>query len=173
LVVHTYQMCILMLFNQAEKFTYAEITKLTNIPEQDLNLHLLSLAHPHVKVLLKKPNTKAIEKNHTFEWNPTYTNPLFKVKIPVMAEMVVKPPTPEVPSSVLEARKNRVEAALVRVMKARKTLEHNQLIAEVVKQLSARFAVDPAFIKKRIESLIEREYLARDKDNRRIYNYVA
>jgi hypothetical protein len=59
-----------------------------------------------------------------------------------------------------------VEAALVRVMKARKTLEHNNLIAEVVKQLTGRFAVEPAFIKKRIESLIEREYLKRDSENR-------
>jgi len=58
-------------------------------------------------------------------------------------------------------------------MKARKTLDHNNLIAEVVKQLSARFAVEPAFIKKRIESLIEREYIARDKDNRRLYHYLA
>jgi len=79
----------------------------------------------------------------------------------------------DVPAGVLEARKNRVEAALVRVMKARKTLDHNNLLAEVVKQLSARFAVEPAFIKKRIDSLIEREYIQRDKDNRRLYHYLA
>lgn len=29
------------------------------------------------------------------------------------------------------------------------------------------------FIKKRIESLIEREFLARDKDDARLYNYLA
>jgi hypothetical protein len=29
------------------------------------------------------------------------------------------------------------------------------------------------FIKKRIESLIEREYLARDKDDARLYHYLA
>ncbi len=35
------------------------------------------------------------------------------------------------------------------------------------------FSAAAQFIKKRIESLIEREYLARDKDDARIYNYLA
>jgi cullin 3 len=43
-------------------------------------------------------------------------------------------------------------------MKARKALNHNELIAEVTKQLSTRFNPAPQFIKKWIESLIEREY---------------
>lgn len=58
-------------------------------------------------------------------------------------------------------------------MKARKTMEHNNLIAEVTKQLSARFVPNPIIIKKRIESLIEREYLERSKNDRKVYNYLA
>jgi len=126
-------------------------------------------------VLLKLPNTNKIAKDHIFKYNTGFINQLFKIKIPTLAAKVSTEATAkkEVPPSVLEARKNRVEAAVVRIMKARKTLDHNNLIAEVVKQLSARFAVEPTFIKKRIESLIEREYLSRDKDNRRIYHYMA
>jgi len=67
----------------------------------------------------------------------------------------------------------RVEAAIVRIMKARKALNHNDLIAEVTRQLQARFSATPQFIKKRIESLIEREYLERDEADRRKYNYLA
>jgi len=175
LVVHTYQMCILMLFNQHEKYKYEDVKKATNIPDEELQRHLLSLAHPKVQVLKKIPNTKAIAPDHVFQWNAQFTNPLFKVKIPLLSttSVAASAKKQEVPPSVLEARKNRVEAAVVRIMKARKTLDHNNLIAEVVKQLSARFAVEPTFIKKRIESLIEREYLARDKDNRRLYHYIA
>jgi cullin 3 len=58
-------------------------------------------------------------------------------------------------------------------MKARKTMDHNDLIAEVSRQLSNRFTPDPIFVKKRIESLIEREYLERLADNRKCYRYLA
>merc|ERR1712150_321473 len=78
-----------------------------------------------------------------------------------------------VPLVVEEDRRHLVEASLVRIMKARKTLHHNDLIAEVTKQLSVRFTPSPQFIKKRIESLIEREYLERSSDNRKVYMYVA
>ena len=48
-------------------------------------------------------------------------------------------------------RQPLVEAAVVRIMKSRKMLDHNALVAEVVKQLSTRFIPSPGFIKKRIE----------------------
>ena len=72
-----------------------------------------------------------------------------------------------------EDRKPQIDAALVRVMKSRKEMEHNALIAEVTKQLTARFLPHPNVIKKRFESLIEREFLERDKDNWRNYKYLA
>lgn len=47
------------------------------------------------------------------------------------------------PSQVEEMRKHQVEAAIVRVMKSRKTLSHHDLIAEVTRQLSYRFLPSP------------------------------
>jgi cullin 3 len=72
-----------------------------------------------------------------------------------------------------EDRKPQVEAAIVRIMKSRKALDHNLLIAEVTQQLRVRFLPDPNMIKKRIESLIEREFLERDKTDWRVYKYLA
>ena len=74
---------------------------------------------------------------------------------------------------VEEDRKPQIEAAVVRVMKSRKALGHNEIVAEVTRQLSARFQPQPAAIKKRIESLIDREYLERDAQDRTLYRYVA
>lgn len=58
-------------------------------------------------------------------------------------------------------------------MKSRQRLNHNELITEATKQLSSRFLPDPLFIKKRIESLMEREYLKRDDNDSRFYRYIA
>jgi len=77
-----------------------------------------------------------------------------------------------VPLKVEEDRRHLVEAAIVRIMKARKSLGHNELFAEVTRQLNVRFTPSPQFVKKRIESLIEREYLERQGDHR-LYSYVA
>lgn len=56
-------------------------------------------------------------------------------------------------------------------MKSRKSLNHNALIGELLSQL--KFPARTADLKKRIESLIEREYLARDKDDSSVYIYLA
>lgn len=78
-----------------------------------------------------------------------------------------------VPDAVEEDRRHLVEAFIVRIVKARKSLIHNDLIAEVTKQLSIRFNPSPQVIKKRIESLIELDYLERSEAEHRVYNYVA
>jgi len=52
-------------------------------------------------------------------------------------------------------------------------MTHTALVCEVVEQLKVRFLPSPVIIKKRIEGLIEREYLARSPDDRRTYVYVA
>jgi hypothetical protein len=47
------------------------------------------------------------------------------------------------------------QASIVRVMKDRKRMAHNDLINEVTRQLIPRFQPNPMDIKKRIEGLIE------------------
>ena len=59
------------------------------------------------------------------------------------------------------------------IFRQRKTLDHNNLIAEVTAQLSSRFTPVPNMIKARIEALIEREYLERDEANMKVYNYLV
>lgn len=56
---------------------------------------------------------------------------------------------------------SRVEAAIVRVLKGRQQILHNELVAEVCNHLAPRFVPSPALIKHRIEVLIEREYIQR------------
>lgn len=72
---------------------------------------------------------------------------------------------------IFQDRQYQIDAAIVRIMKTRKSLAHQLLISELFNQL--RFPVKPVDLKKRIESLIEREYMCRDKDDSNTYNYLA
>jgi cullin-4 len=56
-------------------------------------------------------------------------------------------------------------------MKARKRLSHTLLISETMTQL--KFPAQNSDIKKRVESLIEREYLERDSNEAAVYRYLA
>lgn len=116
-----------------------------------------------------------------FSVNPDFESKQIRVKVPLIrgAEQPItitknsEPGGADMPSSVEEDRKHLTEAVIVRVMKSRKQLEHNQLVVEVTKHLQNRFAPTPQLIKQRIERLIEREYLERSAEDRKVYNYLA
>ncbi|XP_060530108.1 cullin-3 [Cylas formicarius] len=174
--VSTYQMVVLMLFNNHDKLTYEEILNESDIPERDLIRALQSLAMGKAtqRILIKMPKTKEIEASHEFYVNDSFSSKLHRVKIQtVAAKGESEPERRETRSKVDEDRKHEIEAAIVRIMKSRKQMPHNILVTEVTDQLRSRFLPSPVIIKKRIEGLIEREYLARTPEDRKVYTYVA
>lgn len=173
--VSTYQMCVLMLFNSADGLTYREIEQATEIPALDLKRCLQSLACVKGKnILRKEPMSKDISEEDVFHFNDKFTSKFVKVKIgTVVAQKESEPEKQETRQRVEEDRKPQIEAAIVRIMKSRRVLDHNSIVAEVTKQLQSRFLPNPVVIKKRIESLIEREFLERDKADRKLYRYLA
>uniref|UniRef100_A0ABI7YS87 Cullin family profile domain-containing protein n=1 Tax=Felis catus TaxID=9685 RepID=A0ABI7YS87_FELCA len=172
LQVSTFQMTILMLFNNREKYTFEEIQQETDIPERELVRALQSLAcgKPTQRVLTKEPKSKEIENGHIFTVNDQFTSKLHRVKIQTVAAKQGEsdPERKETRQKVDDDRKHEIEAAIVRIMKSRKKMQHNVLVAEVTQQLKARFLPSPVVIKKRIEGLIEREYLARTPEDRKM-----
>lgn len=171
LVVSTYQMLVLLLFNNKNTYTFGQMMEETGIPKEDLTRVVLSMAHPKVKVLRKAPNTKEVAEDHKFQINPKYTNPRAKINIPVL-NISTKPGVVNDVNmqAILRGRRHQMDAAIVRIMKARKQLKHPELVIEVKKQIT-RFVPSPADIKKRIANLIELEYLERDEDDRQLYHY--
>ena len=69
---------------------------------------------------------------------------------------------------VAKERSMVIDAVIVRIMKARKIETNQVLIEEVIRQIKL-FKAQPPIIKKRIESLIERDYLERMKNEKGKY----
>jgi cullin 1 len=130
-------------------------------------LHSLSCAK--YKILNKSPPGKIVAKTDSFSVNAKFTDRMRRIKIPL-------PPVDEkkkVIEDVDKDRRHAIDAAVVRTMKSRKVMQHQQLVLEVVQQLSRMFQADFKLIKKRIEDLMGREYLERDKDNPNLLRYLA
>lgn len=76
-------------------------------------------------------------------------------------------------SSIDEDRKLYIQAAVVRVMKSRKSSKHNQLVNEVIGLTKNHFTPSVPMIKKCIEILIEKQYLERKANAPDEYKYIA
>lgn len=176
----TLAMIILLQFSEITDdtgLTFDQLEEATNIPKNELTRHLQSLAvAPRTRILKKVPMSKDIKPTDKFYFNPKFESNMARFKVLTVASSN-KLETDSEKSSTLakleQSRKLETDAAIVRIMKARKTLEHAVLVSEVVKQLASRFKPEPQLIKACIDSLLEREYLERDSDKRSVYNYLA
>jgi len=74
---------------------------------------------------------------------------------------------------VMKQREFEIEAAMVRVMKARNRLEWNQVQVEVINILKSRFTPDARMLKKRLESLIDRKFMERDENDPKVILYIS
>ncbi|KAG6474185.1 hypothetical protein ZIOFF_068109 [Zingiber officinale] len=169
LIVTTYQAAALLLFNASDRLSYSEIMTQLNLTDDDVIRLLHSLSCAKYKILNKEPNTKTISSTDVFEFNNKFNDKMRRIKIPL-------PPVDEKKKVIEDVDKDRryaIDASIVRIMKSRKVLGHQQLVMECVEQLGRMFKPDFKAIKKRIEDLITRDYLERDKDNPNIFRYLA
>lgn len=171
LVVSLFQALVMMLFNKYNELSFDYIKAATNIEDSELRRTLQSLACGKARVLNKIPKGRDIEDNDKFRFNNDFSNKLFRIKINQIQMKETSEEQKATEERVYQDRQYQIDAAIVRIMKMRKTLTHNLLISELYNQL--KFPVKPADLKKRIESLIDRDYMERDKDNPNQYNYVA
>ncbi|XP_042443720.1 cullin-1-like isoform X2 [Zingiber officinale] len=169
LIVTTYQAAALLLFNASDRLSYSEIMTQLNLTDDDVIRLLHSLSCAKYKILNKEPNTKTISSTDVFEFNNKFNDKMRRIKIPL-------PPVDEKKKVIEDVDKDRryaIDASIVRIMKSRKVLGHQQLVMECVEQLGRMFKPDFKAIKKRIEDLITRDYLEWDKDNPNIFRYLA
>ena len=170
---------LINIFNKwkpGDSYTFRQMQIELEANDLELKRVLQSLVFSKYKLLSKLPKSRDIKDDDEFVVNTKFSTPLNRIKIP----MVVASGNVHSRSSVIEnseereetyrhiedSRRFQIDAAVVRIMKGRKKMNHNNLITEVTNQLSSRFMPSPTAIKKRIESLIEREYMERSSEDR-------
>ena len=147
IVVSTYQLAMLCQYNGIEEpsLTYRQILDATGIPDDECKRHLLSLTTPMARILIKVRKGKEIKADDVFQLNPGFKSPKLRnrIKLITMRSATGSAASAggvvELPAHVLAQRNNMIDAAVVRIMKSRKNLQHVALIAETTRQLSNRF----------------------------------
>jgi cullin 3 len=192
--VSTHQMILLLAFNNANLISFRELASL-GIPDDELKRNLLSLTNPKNRILNKSTDRKEIVDDDVFSVNDGFTSKLlrFQVRLVSMKSALALAANvtashgrsnnnsnltsinedADVVANIEEGRKAMLESVIVRIMKTRKHMEHNALVAEVARMVSTRFIPDVGSIKKRIEHLIDRDYLERAAENANLYTYLA
>lgn len=172
LIVSHFQALVLLLFNNVTSLSCQEIGNQTAIPSADLHRTLQSLAlHKYVKLLTKEPKTREVADQDVFTYNAGFTHKMYRVAVTQISPKEQHEEEAGVERRVFEDRQHEVDAAVVRIMKVKKTLSHQQLVQEVFNCMS--FPVTAADVKRRVESLLEREYLERDNERPSTYTYLA
>ncbi|KAI1131539.1 ubiquitin ligase subunit CulD [Nemania abortiva] len=171
LLVSAYQAVVLTLFNYTDDpLSYQQIAEGSGLSGQDLDRTLQSLACGKVRVITKNPKGKDVNPTDTFVVNKGFSDPKVRIKINQIQLKETKQENQETHERVARDRQFETQAAIVRIMKSRKTMTHSNLVAEVINQTKKRGAVDTSEIKKNIEKLIEKDYLEREGSS---YTYLA
>eukprot|EP00879_Flechtneria_rotunda_P031663 GHRR01034612.1.p1 GENE.GHRR01034612.1~~GHRR01034612.1.p1 ORF type:complete len:688 (+),score=269.23 GHRR01034612.1:951-3014(+) len=172
LSVSLLQALVLLLFNDADELSYEAIKEQLGVKnERELQRTLLSLSVGKVRVLTKIPKGPDVKLTDVFSYNSAFSNPLLRIKVNNIQLKETHEENAKTNAEVVQERQHAIDAAIVRVMKMRKTLAHKLLVQEVITQL--RFQLTNADLKRRIDNLIEREFLERSSADSQVYNYLA
>ena len=75
------QAAVLLLFNSADRLSYADIRDQLNLSDEDVVRLLHSLACAKYKVLLKTPDSKMVEHSDVFSYNAGFTDKMRRIKV--------------------------------------------------------------------------------------------
>lgn len=100
-----------------------------------------------------------------YSFNKDFKSKLRSIHVP---QIILKKTSRE---NIDTSRNEVINACIVRILKTRKRIEHDELVREVISFTSRLFVIQPRQIKQQINELIDREYLERESSS--IYKYLA
>ncbi|KAF2417427.1 Cullin-domain-containing protein [Tothia fuscella] len=157
--VSTYQMALLLPFNDADTLTYEQLEETTKLQKDTLDpcMNLFVKA----KVLTCSPEGGKPEAGTSYTLNTNFKNKKVKVNLAITIKSEQKQEVEETHKTIEEDRKLLIQSAIVRIMKSRKKMKHTLLVTETIQQIKSRFSPKVSDIKKCIDILLEKEYLER------------
>ncbi|KAI9851518.1 MAG: hypothetical protein M1838_003472 [Thelocarpon superellum] len=177
LVVSSFQAIVLLLFNGIEdgaSLSYEQIRSTTGLADAELQRTLQSLACAKYRVLSKTPKGKDIGADDVFKINLGFSDIKYRIKINQIQLKETKEENQATHDDVQRDRQYETQAAIVRIMKSRKTITYSELQAETIAATRKRGAMKGAEIKVQIDKLIEKDYMERDVSaDGIVYKYLA
>lgn len=196
LQVSLFQAGVLLLFNDSPYIGYNDIADSLNMENFELRRTLSSLVTGRVKILKLlrasipgeetddniqetegTSQTGSVEvlcdfkDDDIFEINDELQHKQFRIKLNQLQYKDTEEEQKITEDEVFLDRNLQIDAAVVRLMKQHRELQHTDLLTKMFGVL--KFPVKPYDIKKRIEILIERDFIRRDANDSFAYSYIA
>ena len=175
----THQGAALLLFNQPLAAalseppewlpSYAEVAQRLGVGEATARKHLRPLVQGKYRLLLEDAQGRL-----RVNWAFTCDARQRKIRVPMMREERESEAQEERETSLIkisEERRYAVEASVCKIMKQTKVLAYAELCAKVVEDLRRVFWPQAQTIRKRVDDLVQRDYLVVDADDK--LRYVA
>ena len=183
------QLCIMEIVEKSKEISLADLCIQIGLPEKIVKEHVYFLIEGMFNPKKEKAS-RILESSSgqgedpkgqdVFKINYKFSSPTMKLSCLPVALKSRKNETEESKMKETDIKNMRkymndiIDSNLVRIMKGLKDqgVEHQQLVFETNNSINL-FNANPQHIKERIESLIERKILERNKKNRNVYEYIS
>ncbi|RKO97269.1 hypothetical protein CXG81DRAFT_11298 [Caulochytrium protostelioides] len=173
-LVSMYQMAVLLQYNNGTAFSWEELMQSTEISPDVLKAQIGNLLKARVLTVTSASLLRGLgEPGSTYTLNLDFKSKKIRVNLNMVIRNEMRQEADETHKHVEEDRKHLIQAAIVRIMKTRRQMKYQDLMSEVLTQLSTRFRPKVPDIKKCIDILLEKEYIERREGEKDVFAYVA
>ncbi|GJE96503.1 cullin [Phanerochaete sordida] len=158
-VASTHQAAVLLQYNACDARAFAELREATGLAEEPLRCALAPLVKAAVLV----------EEGEQYRLNLDFKSAKTRVNLHAALKSTPNTEDTDARAAAATARAHALRAAIVRVMKARRTLSSTDLVHALRADCAGRFSLEAAEVHEAIRKLEEQEYVTRGEGDTWVY----